>query len=303
MPARNEGLIARNTGVGLSFATILNWGSYVLGKAIRMRSGQFRIFRSHVAGIEAVKAETGHSFPKHTHEQFGIGIIDVGAQASLSGRGLVRAEAGDVISVNPNEVHDGMPVGESRAWSMLYFDPRLIRDLLNEIGEGRTGETEFPSPVIRNRQIAACFNTLFPLLVGNSGPQDALLQDGLLLSLVAAVMSEGEQRSRDVAAPAVIDRARDMIDDDPAAPLTLAELADACGLSHFQLLRAFAKATGLTPHAYLLQRRIQEARRLIAIGTPLAEAAFASGFADQSHMTRLFVRNFGLSPGAYAAAC
>lgn len=268
-----------------------------------MRSGQFRIFRSHVAGIEAVTAETGHSFPKHTHDQFGIGIIEAGAQASLSGRGMVRAEAGDIISVNPNEVHDGMPIGDSRAWSMLYFDPRLISDLLNDIGEGRIGETEFPSPVIRDGQAAACFNTLFPLLAGNSPPQDVLLRDGLLLSLVAAVMSEGEQRSRNMAVPAAIDRARDMIDDDPAAPLTLAELADACGLSHFHFLRAFSKATGLTPHAYLLQRRIQEARRLIVAGTPLAEAAFASGFADQSHMTRLFVRNFGLSPSAYAAGC
>lgn len=267
-----------------------------------MRSGQFRIFRSRAAGIEVVKAETSHCFPKHTHDQFGIGIIESGAQASLSGRGMVRAEAGDVISVNPNEVHDGTPIGESRAWSMLYFDPRLIGDLLDDIGEGSLGGAEFPSPVIRNGQVASCFKTLFPLLAGNAAPQDALLQDGLLLSLVAAVMSEGVPAPRDTAVPAAIGRARDLIEHDPAAPLMLAELADACGLSHFRFLRAFTKATGLTPHAYLLQRRIHEARRLIAAGTPLAEAAFTSGFADQSHMTRLFVRNFGISPGAYAAA-
>ncbi|KAA1182780.1 AraC family transcriptional regulator [Rhizobium tropici] len=266
-----------------------------------MRSSQFKIYRSDVAGIEAVRAETDHSFPKHTHDQFGIGIIEAGAQASLSGRGMVRAEAGDVISVNPNEVHDGMPVGESRAWSMLYFDPLLIGDLMRDIGEGRFGAAEFPSPVIRNSEMAACFKTLFPLVISNA-PQDVLLRDGLLLLLVAAVMREGTGGSRDAAVPAAISRARDLIDDDPAAPLTLAELAGLCGLSHFQFLRAFTNATGLTPHAYLLQRRIQEARRLIAAGTSLAEAAFASGFADQSHMTRLFVRNFGLSPGAYAAA-
>lgn len=268
-----------------------------------MRSSQFRIFRSQVTGIEAVKAATGHSFPKHTHDQFGIGLIEAGAQMSLSGRGMVRAEAGDVISVSPNEVHDGMPIGESRAWSMLYFDPRLIGDLLEDIGEGQIGEIEFPAPVIRNGQIAACFSALFPLVVDRAEPADGLLRDGLLLSLVAAVMSEGERTARDIAVPAPIDRARDMIDDDPAAPLTLGELSDACGLSQFQFLRAFSKAMGLTPHAYLMQRRIQEVRRLIAIGTPLAEAAFAGGFADQSHMTRLFVRNFGISPGAYAAAC
>lgn len=270
---------------------------------MRMRSVQFRIFRTSLVGVEAVKAETGHSFPKHTHDQFGIGLIEAGAQASLSGRGMVWAEAGDIISVNPNEVHDGMPVGDSRAWSMLYFEPRVIADLLRDIGEGRMGELEFPSPVIRNTELVMKFRALFPLLIGKSAPQDSLLRDGLLLSLIAEVMSEGKPGSRDVAIPAAISRARQLIDDDPAAPFTLAELADVCGLSHFQFLRAFSKATGLTPHAYLLQRRIHEARRLIAVGTPLAEAAFACGFADQSHMTRLFVRNFGLSPGAYAAAC
>jgi AraC-like DNA-binding protein len=267
-----------------------------------MKTGQFKMFRSRVAGIKAVKAETGYSFPKHTHDQFGIGIIESGAHASLSGRGLVRAEAGDVICFNPNEVHDGMPIGESRAWTMLHFDPPVIGDLLNDIGEGRIGGAEFPSPVIRDSQVAACFKALFPLVVGNPEPRDALLRDGLLLSLVAAVMGEGMLISRAIAVPASIDRARDLIEDDPSAPLTLGELADVCGLSHFQFLRAFTKATGLTPHAYLLQRRIHEARRLIVAGTSLAEAAFASGFADQSHMTRLFVRNFGISPGAYAAA-
>lgn len=266
-----------------------------------MKSGEFRIYRSCLAGIEAVRAETGHSFPKHTHDQFGIGIIDAGAQRSLSRRGMVQAEARDVISVNPNEVHDGMPVGESRAWSMLYFDPQLIGDLFRDIGEGRFGMMEFPSPVIRDGELAGHFRSLFSLLVKDAA-ENVLLRDGLLLSLIAAVMREGSGALREDAITTDIKRARELIDDDPATPLTLAELAELCGLSHFRFLRAFTKAMGLTPHAYLMQRRIHEARRLIAAGTSLAEAAFASGFSDQSHMTRLFVRNFGVSPGAYAAA-
>ena len=91
-----------------------------------------------------------------------------------------------------------------------------------------------------------------------------------------------------------------MIDDAPTEPLTLAELAEAAGLDRFQLVRGFARATGLTPHAYRLQRRIGLARRLIARGVALAEAALASGFADQSHMTRVFARTYRITPGAYA---
>lgn len=84
--------------------------------------------------------------------------------------------------------------------------------------------------------------------------------------------------------------------------MSLNDLARLCGISRFQVLRGFARETGLTPHAYLVQRRLQMARRLIAQGMDLAEAAASSGFADQSHMTRAFVRTYGLSPGRYAAA-
>ena len=99
-----------------------------------------------------------------------------------------------------------------------------------------------------------------------------------------------------------IARARALIDEDPAAPITLGELAGASGLSRFQLVRAFGRSIGLTPHAYLVQRRTDLARRLIAGGTKLAEVAAAAGFSDQSHMTRIFVARYGLTPGTYAEA-
>ena len=84
--------------------------------------------------------------------------------------------------------------------------------------------------------------------------------------------------------------------------LTLADLAAACGLSRYQVLRAFARETGLTPHAYQIQRRLLPARSLIRRGSSLADAAATVGFADQSHMTRLFVRAYGVSPRRYALA-
>ncbi|MBX5194862.1 AraC family transcriptional regulator [Rhizobium sp. NZLR10] len=264
-----------------------------------MAKNQFRMLRSALAGVEAVEAETHHSFSRHTHEQFGIGLISAGAQSSLSGRGVVEAEAGDIITVNPNEVHDGAPIGQRRSWRILYFDPEIVAGLAREIGDGGAGRSEIPHPVIRNRAIAARFEVLFRAVTGG-GVADALLREQLLLQLVADVMRERGGSDEQPPVPASIRAARDLIDDDPLAAVSLTDLSRESGLSRFQVLRGFAKATGLTPHAYLVQARIHLARRLIAQGTPLAEAAFASGFADQSHMTRVFVRKYGLSPGLYA---
>ena len=71
-------------------------------------------------------------------------------------------------------------------------------------------------------------------------------------------------------------------------------------MSRFQLLRAFRRAFGLPPHAYLLQRRLALARRLLRSPVSLAEVAVAAGFADPSHLTRCFTRQFGVPPARYA---
>jgi AraC-like DNA-binding protein len=268
-----------------------------------MRKGQFRMLRCAVAGVEAVAAETSHVFPRHTHEQFGIGVIFRGAQKSLSGRGMVEAGPGDTITVNPGEVHDGAPIGDTgRAWKMLYFDPPLVAKARSDISEGRTGTFEFSFPVMRNAGLADRFKRLFAALTADNDADAAAGGEEALLALLAEVMGEQGDAVIDRTPPRAIRLAKTMIDDDPASPISLSDLARESGLSRFQVLRGFARATGLTPHVYMVQRRIDRARRLIAGGTGLAEAAFASGFADQSHMTRIFVRTYGFSPGVYAKA-
>ena len=60
---------------------------------------------------------------------------------------------------------------------------------------------------------------------------------------------------------------------------------------------ATALELGITPHAYLIQSRARLARAMLASGLPIADAAAEAGFADQSHLTRAFARQFGITPG------
>ena len=97
-------------------------------------------------------------------------------------------------------------------------------------------------------------------------------------------------------------RVRQMMDEAPQTSVGLAELSAEAGMSRFRFLRAFSSLTGLTPHSYLMQRRLHLARQALAKGVPPAEAAFASGFCDQSHLNRVFVRHFGATPALYRHA-
>ncbi|CAZ87731.1 putative Transcriptional regulator, AraC family [Thiomonas arsenitoxydans] len=263
------------------------------------RNQSIKIIPCEMRGTQAIVADSSITFGRHTHEQFGIGLMDRGGHKSASGRGLVEAWPGDVITVNPGEVHDGAPIGcTSRSWRMLYFEPSIIAEAAEDIAEGGRLKGEFASPVVRDGQQASAVRRLFD--VATSTAPNSLQQDEALLSALGPLLQPIQPRLSGF--PAAIHSARAMMDDDPATAVPLPVLAHEAGLSQYQFLRAFTRMTGLPPHAYLVQRRIHLARTLLRRGMKPAEAAAACGFADQSHMTRLFVRTFGLAPGAYTKA-
>lgn len=78
-----------------------------------------------------------------------------------------------------------------------------------------------------------------------------------------------------------------------------AELAAACGLSQGYFVTAFRRATGETPHLCLLRYRVAKAKELLRGSMAIADIALACGFADQSHLTRVFTRQTGISPGEW----
>lgn len=253
-------------------------------------------------GIDAMSAATARAFPRHTHDQYGIGVVDAGGHASWSGRGQVEAGPGTFISVNAGEVHDGRAIGgRARTWRILYFDPAALADVCSDITEGGQGAFTFAAPVFADRSLHKSFEAAFRYARPRAEAGAAMPCETAVLSLVARLSVHSTARpGRDEGPTACIRRACNRIDADPAAPLTLIELARESGLSRYQLIRAFARELGLTPHAYILQRRIALAQRLIRSGCDLAEVATAAGFYDQSHLTRWFVRQFGVTPSRYA---
>jgi AraC-like DNA-binding protein len=263
------------------------------------RIHQVEQLKSNIPGIEAMTLVSSHHFPRHSHDQFGIGVIAFGAQSSWSGVGPVQAIAGDAIMSNPGEMHDGVPLdGDVRGWRMLYLDPGL---LAREVEEEILGQAEIVRPVARDPLLARHFGRLFDCLTASRS--DRLdIDENLLRSLIYMLRQHGMARPLSSGPSPCVAKAIQRLDSAPDASVSLAELAALSGVSRFQLLRGFTHEIGITPHAYLVQRRVLLARRFLADGETLAQAATRSGFADQSHMTRAFVRQLGITPGRYRSA-
>ena len=242
---------------------------------------------------------SNHHFPRHSHEQFSLGVIAFGAQRSWSGVGSVTAAAGDVIMANPGEIHDGSPVdGTARGWRMIYLDPAIMA---REVREEFVGRIEIVRPVARDPLLAQHFAELFACLTA-AQPDTLAGEENLLRSLMWVLRQHGMARPAPNGPSPCVAKAIQRLNSAPDAHVSLAELAALSGVSRFQLLRGFAREVGITPHAYLVQRRVRLARRLLADGQTSAQAAVLAGFADQSHMTRAFVRQLGVTPSRYRAA-
>lgn len=248
--------------------------------------------RGPLPGTHAVQMHSAHAFGRHWHDSFGFGVIDQGGQVSASGRGPVRAMAGHVITTNPGEVHDGAPLQQQpRSWRMVHVSPTTLAALVGSSGH------ELTRPVLDDPLLRRAIVRVFQC--GASNPD--LWEEALAHACGLLVQRHGHRRLDD-APPTHLAPVHDCLLDQMDAPPTLSALAELVGLSRFQLVRQFTRAHGLPPFTWLQQHRLSQARVLVAQGTPLAQAAAACGFADQSHLHRLFVRSFGYTPGAWQRA-
>ncbi len=94
-------------------------------------------------------------------------------------------------------------------------------------------------------------------------------------------------------------RAKDFILDNLNKDLSIDDIAGAASMSKSHFIRRFRSQFGITPHQYVLNCRINSARKVLELGTPASEVAQAFGFADGSHFNRRFKRVYGMTPKQY----
>jgi AraC-like DNA-binding protein len=258
------------------------------------------------SGTEAVRAQFhAHAYDPHFHDQVLVGVTEQGVQQFRCRRQTHRSTPGRLIFMEPGETHDGEAyAADGFTYAMLYFDPAWLQQAASLYAGRTTGETvfRFPRTLDDDPVLAAAVRAARRQI---AMPESRLARDAALDRVAALLVQRFASAPADKAmqAPRAAKRAREAIDAGFDGDLGLQELAVAAGTDRFRLTRAFSAAYGLSPHAYLVQRRLNRARRLLSQGDAPAAVAAATGFADQSHLGRWFRRAFGMTPAAYRRLC
>ena len=234
------------------------------------------------------------TFAPHFHDEYSIALITSGDHNFTCNKDDFTARPGDIRLINPGDIH----VCKSKTWGYITFTPdNSFVEAFSESCQKELHNITFANPVINNQKLTKLFIDL------NSATkewQDELMAENILEELVVNLISsysnnsikiENISYSRTKLAQSV-EYMKAYFDEN----LKLETLANISGLSKYHFLRKFKEEFNITPHAYLLQIRIQNAKNMLIQNRPLIDIAHSCGFSDQSHFTRVFNKIYGMSP-------
>jgi AraC-like DNA-binding protein len=239
-------------------------------------------------------------YTRHSHEHFSIGAITAGRSTYVHEHSEFEVSAGTVVLMNPGDVHACNPI-DDEPWSylMLYVETAWLTDLQHQLGF--SDDLAFRRFAITHTADADLFDGLQGLYEMLVDPQQDVLRKH---SAAVEFFSEVQLRLNPVEQPLrepnfKLERAAEFIREHCTQMLKLEDICAAAQLSPSYLIRAFRQHYGMTPHAYLVNRRIQFARDQLRIGKLIADVALEAGFADQAHFQRAFKQHLAATPGQY----
>lgn len=235
-----------------------------------------------------------YAYPPHCHDTWTVLIVDEGAISYDLDSRHCEAMGQTVTILPPGVVHDGRPASGAPGFRKrnLYLDPDFLPSRLIGAAVDRTNIDDAPL----REAIAALHASL--------ATDEDRLDAEARLALIGERIGGHLDRSSTVAPPerGIAHRVRMLLDEHAVEPISLGQAATLLDRSVPHIVRSFTRDYGVSPHAYVIGRRIDAARRRLLRGEPPAEVATTVGFYDQAHLTRHFKRHTSVTPAAYVAS-
>ena len=256
-----------------------------------------------LSGLSMLAADfTTHEYAPHRHDEFVIAVTEMGGAIIKAGKETIEVGPDVLFVSNPAELQAAW-MGRSRRWRYRSF--YLSDSALSEVARhvAIDGAPCFPRSALHDAELCEALLDLHRALVdGHDGVEDM----ELLISAFGRLFVRHGGRHEPVEAELPdrhsLDRVLECMREGFRDRLELADLARVAGVTIFQLIQLFRCGVGVTPHAFLVQLRVDAARRELRRGVSLAEVAIANGFYDQSALTKHFKRAYGITPGQFVNA-
>ncbi|MHA2938820.1 AraC family transcriptional regulator [Vibrio sp. RC27] len=264
---------------------------------------QFQFAASrHLAGVTVLEASmSDFSYEKHAHEEYSLGVTLQGRQDFFAQRAFHKSSPGKVIIFNPEDVHDGHSGGDANLhYQMLYFRPEEMLCQFRALGVSsshplRVKGSVFDDPLLKH-QILNLSNLISTEQTSKLEEEASIFQIAQsLVRLNGSLSAPILERRKDK----LLLRAKEYIAANLNNDISIDDIANVASMSKFHFIRLFRSQFGITPHQYVLNCRINLAKKALDSGLSSVEVAQLCGFADSSHLNRRFKSYFGMTPKQY----
>ncbi|SDN86265.1 AraC family transcriptional regulator [Vreelandella arcis] len=240
-------------------------------------------------------------YAPHSHPHWSLGAVTAGRSTFCYREAIYQIRAGDLVLMNPHWVHACNPI-ENQPWAylMLYVDTAWLSDLRYQLGLlDDSYWQDIATAVITQPDLYAGYCDMAACLLDEQraigDKQTALI--AYLSSMMQTLAQESPATLPQ--APGALEHVAAYLRANCAADISLECLCQQSGYSAGHLIRAFKQHFGLTPHAYLINQRVQLGQKALKQGQPIVEAALNAGFNDQPHFQRTFKRLVAATPNQY----
>jgi len=237
-------------------------------------------------------------YKPHMHTTLSIGAIDQGEVIYSVADKKANLKSGSLALINPDTIHHCNPVGDAkRSYYMLYIDTSYALKIQSSLF-GNDSFIPLDSILLQDKKIYEKYIDSMDFFMG----ENFLIEKeqkiiNLLETIFLKTIKHKKIKSQET--PLHVNRVKEILAKDLDLDLSLNDMAKALKSNPYTLLRDFKKETGITPHAYRMNLRIEMAKKLLQKGASISQTAQECGFFDQSHLHRHFKAITAVTPKGY----
>ncbi len=256
----------------------------------------------YMPGLEVIEGRNIHNeFRRHLHQTYIIGMVTQGRRRITQMQNTVTVVEREIFILNPGQVHScgsDNPLGHS--YKIISVSAQAMQTIASQLSEKQENAPNFKNIRYNDKELVLMFESLLKTL---EAPESDMQCETEVIAFLAHLLLHFSEFPPSVQCMektrASVEKVCRYIKQNYGKNLALKDLAEVACLSPFHFQREFTRHMGITPHEYLQDFRISQAKKRLLQSENLADIAIQSGFADQSHFSRTFKKTVGISPGRY----